>query len=385
LIGVFAAVVIAWAQPVGSSAPTPAAAQLPPAPSAIPATRQLTSTSIQDFIRLGGHGEFPLRGIGIVVGLNGTGDSGTELAVAQPLAALYERGGNPMPDLAALGKAKSAAIVWVDCTIPEQGARENDRFDVYVSAMHSASSLKGGRLIITPLTEIRLDNPDVFAFASGAITIESADSPRVGKIHGGAQMARPVMHKIGDEFVDLIVQPPFRAHSTTRVIASEINGLRANLEDTGAASDPIAFALDDTTVRVSIPEEDRADPTNFLASILTKSFSPDLLDLPAMVVINRASKKLIITGDVEISAVTVGSERLQFTTITPAQPPSPTSPRIERDEFAAFGTTARGSERARIDDLLAAFRALNIPFTDQVDLIEEIHRSGRLNARLIRN
>ncbi len=346
--------------------------------------RTVTSISIQDITRIGGQGEFPLRGMGIVIGLNGTGDSGGELAVAQPLAALYERSGNPIPDLAALGKAKSAAIVWVDCVVPESGAREDDKLDVRVSAAFSAKSLKGGRLIICPLTEIRPDNPDIYAFAMGSVQLEDPGITTSGVIRGGAQMARPVRKKISREAVDLIVRPYYRSFSTTRVLAAEINGLRANLEEPDNPVPSVAYAVDDTTVRVVIPPEERADPTNFLASILTKPFSPDLLDLPAQVVINTERNLIVITGDVEISAVTVGSERLQVSLVEPPRPITPENPAFIRDEFAELGTTARQSEKARIQDLLDALRALNVPFEDQVALLEEIHKAGRLYARLVR-
>lgn len=353
--------------------------------------RDNPAVSIQDLVKIAGQDASPLRGVGIVTGLNKTGDSGAELALARPLAQVYSNNGIPLADLSELAKAKSAAIVSFWAEIPEEGGREGDRFDLYVQAMHSASSLRGGTLMISPVLGPLPGRPgddpakNVFAFAWGPISIEETDIPTVGRIRGGCQLVRSITRKIPTQHFDLIVRPHFRSVSTTRMIASEINGLTADLENPDDSASLIATALDDTVVRVMIPEQERGNPTNFIAAVLTKRFSPSLIDLPAQVIVNERTGTIVVTGDVEISAVTIGNDRLVITTTDPPPVPTPGDPVVSVSNWTEFGSTATPAERARIQDLLAALKQLNVPVKEQIQILAQIHQSGRLHARFIRD
>jgi flagellar P-ring protein precursor FlgI len=347
--------------------------------------------SIQDLVKIAGQNASPLRGMGIVTGLAKTGDSGAEMALARPLAQVYQNNGMPLADVSELAKGKSAAVVSIWTEIPEEGGRAGDRFDVFVQTMHSAGSLRGGSLLISPLLGPLPSRPgadpndNVYGFAWGPITIEETDIPTVGRIRNGCQLRKDLLRKTPGQTVDLIVRPHFRSMSTTRMIASEINGLTADLENSDDAAANIAEAMDDTLVRVVIPEHERRNPTNFLASLLTKRFSPSLIDLPAQVIVNDRTGTIIVTGDVEISAVTIGNDQLVITTTTP--PPSPTAldPLVSRTNWAEFGSTSTTAERARIQDLLEAFRQLNVPVKEQIEVLAQINQTGRLHARFIRD
>lgn len=386
ILAVLALFSAAIAQPAGTtpsaSAPSAATAEPPRSP------RNNPVTSIQEIARLEGYNKTPLRGIGIVVGLKGTGDSGQELLLARPLAKWYENNGNPVADLKDLAKAKSAAIVTISCEVPEGGGHSGDTFDVYVQASHSASSLRGGTLILSPLFAPGAVSPDrlheaVYAYASGPLVIEESDIPTSGRIRVGAQLARDLRARaIGDTF-NLIIKPVYRSFATAQTIAGEINGMVADLENADSVAD-IALAIDDGTVAVTIPPHERTNRTNFIASVLSKRFSPSLLDLPAMVVVNERTGSIVVTGDVEISAVTVGNERLVVTTTTPPPVPSPNDPLVRRDNWTEFGSTSSRGERARITDLLDAFKQLNVPVREQIAILAQIDRTGRLHAKFVR-
>lgn len=363
--------------PTGPGAASATGGARPPSP-----RRENPTTSIQEFVRIEGYSRSTLRGIGIVTGLPGTGDSGKELLLARPLAQVYANNGNPLPDLKDLGAARSAAMVTISCEIPEGGGRIGDTFDVFVQVSHSAKSLKGGTLILSPLMGPKPGDP-AYAIASGPILLEEADIPTSGRIRVGAQLVRDIRARpMGDVF-NLVVKPYFRSYATTRTIASEINGISADLES-AAEVDPIAIAIDDMTVRVTIPEHERANAPNFLANIMTKRFSPSLIDLPAMVVVNERTGSIVVTGDVEISAVTVGNDKLVVTTTTPPPVPTAQDPQIKRDNWAQFGTNVSSGERARIQDLLEAFKGLNVPVREQIQVLAQIAQTGRLHARFVR-
>jgi len=360
-------------------------------PSAARTRRENPAVSIQDLVKIAGHNTSPLRGMGIVTGLPKTGDSGADLALARPLARVYENNGIPLGDLRDLAKAKSAAVVTMWAEIPEGGGRAGDRFDVFVQTMHSASSLRGGNLLISPLLGPLPGKPgigldaNVFGFAWGPISIEETDVPTVGRIRDGGQLKRDLARKTPNLTLDLLVRPYFRSYSTTRMIASEINGLTADLENSDDGAADIAQAMDDSMVRVTIPEQERGNPTNFIASVLTKRFSPSLIDLPAQVIVNERTGTIIVTGDVEVSAVTIGSDKLVITTITPPPQPTPQDPLVSRTNWTEFGSTSTSAERARIQDLLEAFKQLNVPVKEQIQILGQINQTGRLHARFIRD
>lgn len=370
----------AWAQV------SPASAGSPPRP-----RRENPAVSIQDLVKIAGQNASPLRGMGIVTGLAKTGDSGAEMALARPLAMVYQNNGLPLADVRELGKARSAAVVTLWAEIPESGGRAGDRFDVFVQAVHSASSLRGGHLLISPMLGPRPTQPgddpsqNVYGFAWGQVTIEQTDVPTVGRIRDGCQLKRDLPRRVPGEVLDLVVRPYFRSYSTTRMIASEINGLTADLENSDEGATSIAQAIDDSLVRVVIPEHERANPSNFIASVLTKRFSPSLIDLPAQVIVNDRAGTIIVTGDVEISAVTIGNDALVITTVTPPPVPTAQDPLISRSNFTEFGSVSTGAERARIQDLLEAFKQLNVPTRDQIQILAQINQSGRLHARFVRD
>jgi len=391
LAAAIALVGAAAAQPVNpGQAPAPAVLSagsvgsqpVQPGPTGRP-RRDNPATSIQDFVRIEGHAASQLRGIGLVTGLKNTGDSGGDLTLAFPLAEMYRNNGITIPDVKSLSKSKSVALVNLWCEIPEEGGRKGDKFDIFVSVSHSASSLRGGMLLISPLVGPFKGDP-VYAFAAGPIEIEQTDVPTVGRVRAGVQLIEDIrMQKPGGVF-NLVVRPYFRSYSTTRMLASEINGITADLEADPDAVEEIATALDEMTVRVDIPVHERANPANFIASVLTKRFSPTLMDLPAQVIVNERSGTIIITGDVEVSAVTVGSDLLSITTVTPPPIPTPTSPLVETTNVTEFGSASSNADRARIEDLLQAFRQLSVPARQQIQILAQINATGRLHARFIR-
>lgn len=351
------------------------------------ARRENPAISIQDLVRIDGQAGSWLRGVGIVTGLAKTGDSAAELVLARPLAKVYENNGIEIAELKDLAKGKTAAIVTLWAEIPESGGRKGDRFDLFVQVSHSASSLKGGVLVISPMLHPLPNAEDpVYGYAAGPIVIEEAETPTVGRIRGGLQLIKDIKRSkpITDAF-DLIVRPHFRGFPTTRMLASEINGITADLENTDDSGSLIATAIDDTVVRVVIPTHERGNPSNFIAGVLTKRFSPTLMDLPAQVIVNDRKGTIIVTGDVEISAVTIGNDRLVITTTTPPPTPTPQDPLVSRSNWSEFGSTSTSAERARIGDLLEAFKQLSIPVRDQIDILAQIHQTGRLHAKFIRD
>jgi flagellar P-ring protein precursor FlgI len=333
------------------------------------------ASQVQDLVRIKGRGESVLRGLGLVVGLPGTGDSGKELVVARPLAKVLENEGNAVGVLKELERGRSAALVLVTATIPEEGRVTDDRVDVSVSVVNSASSLRGGRLYLAPLRGPLPGSP-VYAFAEGAVELDDPTSPTVGRVRGGARLIRDVtMPELGDTF-DLILNPPFRGWSAAQQIAMSINS------DAQAFGAPVAVALNEYTVRVTIPEAERGDRSAFVADVLSAPVNTALLDLPAQVVVNARTGAIVVTGDVTISPGIITHKDLTITTVVPERVPTPTEPRIDRSRWAGV-QVGPDSGRAPLSDLLTAFKQLDIEPREQINILQMLSKAGRLNARLI--
>ncbi len=98
----------------------------------------LAVPKVGDITHLQGSRTNKLMGIGLVVGLPGTGDGGRYASTIQALARLQQTFGNPVVSLEQLKDTKNVAIVQVDATLPKDGVREGERIDVMVSSLGPA-------------------------------------------------------------------------------------------------------------------------------------------------------------------------------------------------------------------------------------------------------
>ena len=72
-----------------------------------------------------------------------------------------------------------------------------------------------------------------------------------------------------------------------------------------------------------------------------------------------------------------------MTTVTPPIQPTAQNPQVSRDRWTALRTTNREQDAARLQDLLAAFKKLDVPIKQQIAILTELHKSGRLHAELV--
>lgn len=336
--------------------------------------------ALRDVTRIKGQGASVIQGLGLVVGLGGTGDEGTELATARPLAQALTNLGNPV-SIEELAETQSAALVLVTCEIPRSGAKVDDQYDVSVSVINSAESLEGGMLLTAPLSP-RPGSP-VYAFAEGRLTLPDSEFPTVATIGRGAQMVRDVntTPALSGGF-ELIIDSPFSGWGAASSMASEIDqNYRLSSDRLG---EPIAKAIDHRTIRVRVPENERENPGAFFGHVMETDISGALRKLPDQVICDSRSGIIVMTGDVEVSPTVITHKDLVITTIVdPEQQPPP----AEREsEFAAVKTASRADDdatTAKLEDLINAFDQLDVPPIEQIRILELLHEAGNLHARLI--
>ena len=112
-------------------------------------------TQLRNICTIYGQKETPIIGIGLVVGLARTGDGGKNAAAMRALASTLRYLNNPVESGKELADAANVAMVAISATVPKEGASNGQRLDCYVTSTFGAKSLKGGRLLISP---IRLPN-----------------------------------------------------------------------------------------------------------------------------------------------------------------------------------------------------------------------------------
>jgi len=335
---------------------------------AVTALNTQAGKTLRDISRVKGQGASVVQGLGLVVGLNGTGDSGSELAMARPLAEALKKLGNPVT-LDDLSSSKSVALVMVTCQIPRDGAKSDDKLDVTVSVLNSAKSLEGGMLMISPMIA-KPGSRLVYAFAQGALIVSNPDHPTVARIANGAQIVRDIntTPSINGSF-DLIIDANFSGFGAIASIASEIN--QQYLLTDIRLNRSIATPVDARTIRVLVPRNEQAQAASFFGDIMQTDISSALRKLPEQVRCNTRTGIIIVTGDVLVSAASVSLPNMSITTTAPAPDSDPNDP------------NALGAESSRLEDLIIAFDQLDIPSSEQIEILQMLHKSGKLHARLI--
>lgn len=341
------------------------------------------ATSVQDLVRLKGHERNVLVGMGIVIGLDGTGDSSkNSMITARPYVELFTNLGNAPLSIEELSEADSYALVQVTMQVPSTGVREGDRLNVSVETLYNAQSLAGGRLIVSLL---RMPGPDapnapVYAFAEGALTMES-ENPRSAIVRGGGQMLRDIRTNVVGPggIIELVLSDEYAGFPVATTIADAIND--EFLID-GYAD--IASVMDAKSVRILVPRADRERPAQFLATLMTIPIDPSLIQTNARIVINERRGIIAVTGSVEIGPVAVTHQGLSITSLTPKPLPTPDNPELRTTRWAKLDTTGgRTRSSTRLVDLLDAFDRLNVSTQDQISIIFELKRTGVLHAEIV--
>jgi flagellar P-ring protein precursor FlgI len=336
------------------------------------------AVKVADITRISGQRTNTLIGIGLVTGLHGTGDGGDYLPAIRPLAVMLGAFANET-EAKELGDVQNVALVGLSVMLPKDGVHAGDKLDVHVTSWGKASSLKGGSLVSCPLKG-PMPEPagkgKVWAMAQGLVIVEDASSPTSGVIKGGCVMEQPFkMHYVVEGKLTLILEDQVASWTTSGAIAQVINDSEAN------GKDMVAVATDPTTVEVMIPTTERERPDGFISRVQRLSVPERLLNNEARVLINDKTHTMIITGDVEISPAIISHMGLTITTTSPRPEPTIQNPGTTRKEFIAVDTT--NTAGAKLQDLVAALDQLKVPAEERITIIKELHKSGKLHAKLI--
>ncbi|TWB16738.1 flagellar P-ring protein precursor FlgI [Nitrospirillum amazonense] len=340
---------------------------------------------LKDIVDVEGVRDNVLVGYGLVVGLNGTGDTINNAPFTQQsLYGMLERLGVNIRGTTLT--TKNVAAVMVTATLPPFAA-QGTRIDVQVGTLGDAKSLQGGILVGTPLLA---PDGDVYAVAQGPVAISGFTAqgaaasvtrgvPTAGRIAAGALVERTVDFRMSDmQALHLALHNP--DFTTAKRIADAINA---------AIGMGTAMAMDPSNVTVNVPAGRKADLVGFMRDIEQLKVAPDN---PATVVIDEASGVIVMGENVRINTVAIaqGNLTIKITETPQVSQPGPlsggTTTTVPRTNIQV--DDGQGKKLAilpsgvSLQDLVQSLNALGVSPRDMISILQSIKAAGALQAEL---
>jgi flagellar P-ring protein precursor FlgI len=339
---------------------------------------------IKDIVDFEGIRENQLVGYGLVVGLNGTGDSlNNSPFTKQSLQSMLERlGVNTAGENV---RTANVAAVMVTANLPPF-ATQGSRMDVSVAALGDADSLQGGTLLVTPLVGA---DGEVYAIAQGPVSINGFKAegdaatiisgvPTTGRISSGALVEREIDFHLGSQTsLRLALRNPDL--TTARRIALAVNDFIGT---------PTATPEDPATVRVTLPRGFNGNIVDLLTDIEQLMVQTDQT---AKIVIDENSGIIVMGKDVRVSSVAVAQSNLTVTiaenpTVVQPNPLSMGTTEIEPNTNlnANLSETALSvvEESVTLQQLVDGLNALGISPRDLIAILQAIKATGALQAEI---
>ncbi len=344
------------------------------------------TSRIKDVVDIEGVRENQLVGYGLVVGLNGTGDSlGNSPFTEQSLIAMLERlGVNIRGENLNTG---NVAAVMVTATLPPF-TNQGGRIDVNISSLGDATSLQGGTLLVTPLLAA---DGEAYAVAQGEVSIAGFSAggdaqqvtqniPTAGRVPAGAIVEREIAFRLEDlQTVRLALKNP--DFTTARRIAQAINGF---------TSSDLAKAENSASVMLVRPQNYDGSIVDLITDIEQLPVQPDL---PAKVVISERSGVIVMGADVRISNVAIAQSNLTIK-VTETPQVSQANPFAEGGETVVVPRTdldvnqggdvklATLDTGVTLQDLVTGLNRLGMQPRDIITIIQAVKAAGALQAEI---
>ena len=348
-------------------------------------TAAAVDSRLKDIVSIEGVRDNHLIGYGLVVGLNGTGDTLRNIPFAkQSLAAMLEHEGVNVRDLEM--KTENTAAVMVTATLPPF-ARQGTRIDINVSAIGDANDLRGGNLLVTSLKGA---NGEVYAVAQGPISVggfnvqgEAAKItqgiPTSGRIANGAIIENEIPFELDDmQMIKLSLRNP---DVTTSLLIADVINKHFDLN--------IARSLDPATVQLVRPVAYKLPIMNILGEIEALTVQPQTR---AKVIIDERTGIIVIGKDVRVSTVAIAQGNLTISISESAdvsQPPpfgggqAVVTPQTEAtvEEAEVVGLKILPAN-VTLQELVTGITMLgeNVGPRDMISILQALKSSGALQA-----
>jgi len=320
-----------------------------------------------------------LVGYGLVIGLEGTGDSLKSIAfTSETLTNMLERLGVNIRDQQKSLSTKNTAAVIVTSNLPSF-APQGSKIDIKISSIGDAKSLKGGTLVVTPL---KAADGNVYAVGQGSITAFNLakNTARSGNLTSGMISNGAIVEKEVDlelknlkELKLILNKGDF---SSAKKIESAINRMFPNS----------ALAESEKSVRINVPARFQNEIVGFI-SIIEQLKVPT--DSKAMIVLDIGNGVITITENVTISPCVISQGDIIMTInkqpkirenilgVLELDQPN----KIQIDNGSKNFAQSEGS--ATLEDVKSLLSSMNLPTSTIISVIQNLHASGVINAELV--
>jgi flagellar P-ring protein precursor FlgI len=341
---------------------------------------------IKDIAQLQSARDNQLVGYGLVIGLNGSGDSlRNSPFTEQSIRAMLENLG--IATEGGQARAKNVAAVIVTANLPPF-VRSGARIDISVSSLGDAASLAGGTLIMTPL---KAADGEIYAVAQGPVIVSGFTAqgqaqqvtqgvPTAGRVPNGAIVERQVQADFAG-LSTLVLQLRNADFSTAVRVADAINDYSGQ-----RFGKRVAQEQDSRTIIIRKP--DRISAARFYAELENIVVEADA---PARVVVDERTGTIVIGADVRISRVAISHGAL---TVSITE-----SPRVVQPEPFSKGETAvepftditAGRPDAKVavldgpdlETLVSGLNRLGVKPDGIIAILQGIKSAGAMQADLV--
>jgi flagellar P-ring protein FlgI len=344
------------------------------------------ATRIKDIISVQGVRANQLVGYGLVIGLNGTGDTlRNSPFTQQSLQSMLDRMGINVRNSNARTRNIAAVIVTAD--LPAF-AGKGARIDITVSSLGDATSLAGGSLILTPL--IGADN-QIYAVGQGPLAVAGFASggkaetltqgvPTTGRIPNGALVEREAPGRLAEEKT-LVIELRNPDFNTAVNVADAINAHTVRRYG-------VKVARENDLRTISIDRPFFINPTRFIADIGELAVETDV---PARVVIDERTGTIVIGRDVQVSTVAVAHGNLTVRVTESAKVSQPL-PFSKGETVVTPETTISAEQKGgnfaivkgtNLQTLVAGLNRIGLKPPGIIAILQAIKSAGALQADLV--
>lgn len=340
---------------------------------------------LRNLVAVEGIRDNPLVGYGLVVGLNGSGDSTQVKFASQSVINMLKQFGVKVPD-GTDAKSKNVATVMVSAVLPP-GYRKGQAVDVVVSSLGDAKSLRGGALLLTPL---RAADNEVYALAQGNVVVGgfsaqgksgssvTVNTPTSGRIPNGAAIERAIP-------TDFASTPSVRLslrHPHFQTAINIVDSINKRFGD-------IATASDATSVEVQAP----ANPTQRIAFMAKlESLAIDVGEESPRVVFNSRTGTVVIAEGLRVraAAVTHGSLKVVISESTKVSQPNAlaggttvATPQSQVSVDQGSGQMFNWPAGAKLQSIIDVVNSLGASPDDIMAILQALDQAGAIEGELV--
>lgn len=351
--------------------------------SVIASSAVAATAPLRNLISVEGVRDNQLIGYGLVVGLNGTGDSTQVKSTSQSVGNMLKQFGVKLP---AENKSKNAATVIVSAVFPP-GYRKGQTIDVTVSSLGDAKSLRGGVLLLTPL---RAADGEVYALSQGNVVVTglaaqgksgssvTVNTPTSGRIPNGATVEREIE-------TDFDTQPVVRLNLKRPHFKTATNIVQTINRRYGQ----IASTRDATSVDVVAP----AGPTERVAFVAAlEDLAVDVGAEVPKVIFNSRTGTVVIAEGVRVrpAAVSHGSLKVVISETPAVSQPGPFSngqttvvPRSQVDVQQGGGRMFKWPSGASLQAIIDVLNSTGATPDDIMAILQALDQAGAIDGELV--